>query len=168
MLMPSARRTIADDRRPGPWLYSRMDRPRAHFQIDAVGVIRRAGAHRDFTGASSGRTRMLSSSRAPWLSVFRFMVVIGLVALTQAGARSDDPGKTSKAASGVAVAMISGRVTDEAGAPLADVRVSVVAVGDPETRTVNASAQSKQPVARSDARGDYRLEVPGIKKRAII
>ena len=111
---------------------------------------------------------MLASSRAPWLSVYTFMVVTGLVALPQAGARSDDPGKTSKAASGAATAVISGRVTDEAGAPLADVRVSVVAVGDPETRTVNASAQSKQPVVRSDARGDYRLEVPGIKKRAII
>jgi uncharacterized GH25 family protein len=111
---------------------------------------------------------MLASSRAPWLSVFRFMVVTGLVALPQAGARSDDPGKTSKAASGVAVAMIRGRVTDEAGAPLADVRVSVIAVGDPETRTVNASAQSKQLVARSDATGHYRLEVPGITKRTLV
>ena len=64
---------------------------------------------------------MLASSRAPWLSVFRFMVVTGLVALPQAGARSDDPGKTSKAASGAATVVISGRVTDEAGAPLADV-----------------------------------------------
>jgi hypothetical protein len=96
------------------------------------------------------------------------MIVTGLVALPQAGASSDDPGKTSKAVSGVAAAMISGRVTDEAGAPLADVRVSVVAVGDPETRTVNDSAQSKLPVARSDARGDYRLELPGITKRTII
>ena len=34
--------------------------------------------------------------------------------------------------------------------------------------TVNAGARSKQLVARSDARGDYRLEVPGITKRAII
>ena len=63
--------------------------------------------------------------------------------------------------------MISGRVTDEAGGPLADVRVSV-RVRDPETRAVNAGALSKQLVARSDARGDYRLEVPGITKRAII
>ena len=101
-------------------------------------------------------------------SVFRCMVVTGLGALPQAGASSDDPGKTNKPASDASAVVISGRVTDEAGAPLADVRVSVVAVGDPETRTVNASAQSKQPVVRSDARGDYRLEVPGIKKRAII
>ena len=49
------------------------------------------------------------------------------------GASPDDPGKTSKAASGVAAATISGRVTDQAGAPLADVRVTV-RVGDPETR----------------------------------
>jgi Carboxypeptidase regulatory-like domain len=96
------------------------------------------------------------------------MVVTGLVALPQASAGSDDPGKTSKAASALAAAMISGRVTDEAGAPLADVRLSIVAVVDPETRTDNPSAQSKQPVATSDARGDYRLEVPGITKRAII
>ena len=33
---------------------------------------------------------------------------------------------------------------------------------------VNAGAQSRQLVARSDARGDYRLEVPVITKRAII
>jgi hypothetical protein len=96
------------------------------------------------------------------------MVVTGLVALPQASASSDDPGKTSKAASGAASAMISGRVTDQAGAPLADVRVIVVAFGDPETRTVNAGAQSRQLVARSDARGDYRLEVTGITKRAIV
>ena len=111
---------------------------------------------------------MLALTQAPWLSAFRFMVVTGLVALPQASASSDDPGKTSKAASGMTAATISGRVTDEAGAPLADVRVSVVAVVDPETRTVNANARSKQLVARSDARGDYRLEVPGITKRAII
>ncbi len=96
------------------------------------------------------------------------MVVTGLVALPQAGAGSDDPGKTTKAASEVAAAMISGRVTDEAGAPLADVLVSVVSVGDPETRTADTRALSKQRVARSDARGDYRLEVFGITKRAII
>ena len=111
---------------------------------------------------------MLALTRAPWLSVFKFMVVTGLVALPQASASPDDPGKTSKAASGATAATISGRVTDQAGAPLADVRVSVVAVGDPETRTVNAGARSKQLVARSDARGDYRLEVPVITKRAII
>jgi hypothetical protein len=96
------------------------------------------------------------------------MVVIGLVVLPQAGVSSDDPGKTSKAASGVGAAMISGRVTDEAGAPLADVRLSVAAVVDPETRTVNARAQSKEPVAKSNARGDYRLEVSVITKRTII
>ncbi len=110
---------------------------------------------------------MLALIRAPWLSAFRFMVVTGLVALPQASASPDDPGKTSKAASGVAAATISGRVTDQAGAPLADVRVSV-RVRDPETRAVNAGALSKQLVARSDARGDYRLEVPVITKRAII
>ena len=111
---------------------------------------------------------MLALTRAPWLSAFRFMVVTGLVALPQASANPDDPGKTSKAASGATAATISGRVTDQAGAPLADVRVSVVAVVDPETRRVNAGARSRQLVARSDARGDYRLEVPVITKRAII
>jgi len=111
---------------------------------------------------------MLALTRAPWLSAFRFMVVTGLVALPQASASPDDPGKTSKAASGATAATISGRVTDQAGAPLADVRVTVVAVGDPETRKIIAGALSKQLVAGSDARGAYRLEVPGITKRAII
>jgi Carboxypeptidase regulatory-like domain len=111
---------------------------------------------------------MLALTQATWLSAFRFMVVTGLVALPQASASPDDPGKTSKAASGATAATISGRVTDQAGAPLADVRVSVVAVVDPETRKGVAGALSKQLVARSDARGDYRLEVLGITKRAII
>ncbi|MGP0064913.1 MAG: carboxypeptidase-like regulatory domain-containing protein [Isosphaeraceae bacterium] len=111
---------------------------------------------------------MLALTRAPWLGAFRFMIATGLVVLPQARTIADDPGKTSKAASGAAAATISGRVTDQAGAPLADVRVSVVAVGDPETRTFNAGTKSKKPVARSDARGDYRLEVPVITKRAVI
>ncbi len=96
------------------------------------------------------------------------MIATGLVVFPQALAIADDPGKTSKSAPGLATATISGRVTDEAGAPLADVRVSVVAVGDPETRTVNAGVQSRKLVARSDARGDYRLEVPVTTKRAVI
>jgi Carboxypeptidase regulatory-like domain len=111
---------------------------------------------------------MWALSRAHRLSVFRFLVVTGLVALPQAGASFDDPGKTSKAASGAEAALISGRVTDEAGAPLADVRVSVVAVGDPETRTADSVALSKQRIARSNAKGDFRLEVLGLTKRAII
>jgi hypothetical protein len=132
----------------------------AHFQSDAVGVVRRAGAHRDFTGSFSGRIRMLALTRAPWLIAFRFMVVTGLVALPQASASPDNPGKTSKAASGVAATTISGRVTDQAGAPLADVRVSVVAIVDPETRAVDAGALSKQLVARSDARGTIGSRFP--------
>ena len=83
---------------------------------------------------------MLALTRAHWLSVFRFMVVTGLVALPQASASPDDPGKTSKAPSGATAATISGRVTDQAGVPLADVRVTVVAVRDPETRRIDAGA----------------------------
>jgi hypothetical protein len=111
---------------------------------------------------------MLALIRAPWLSAFRFMVVTGLVALPQASASPDDPGKTSKAPSGATAATISGRVTDQAGAPLADVRVTVVAVGDPQTRKFDAGARSRQLVARSDASGDYRLELTDITKHAII
>ncbi len=111
---------------------------------------------------------MLALTRVPWRGALRLMVVTGLLALPQDGASSDDSGKTTKAASGVAAPTISGRVTDEAGTPLADVRVSVVKLGDPETRAVNVIAWSKQPFARSDATGNYRLEVPGITKRTLI
>jgi uncharacterized GH25 family protein len=111
---------------------------------------------------------MLTVRRANGLCVCGLMVATGLAGVPHVGACGDDPGKASKAASGQEAAVISGRVTDEAGAPLPDVRVSVVSVGDPETRTDDISALSKQRVARSDAKGDFRLEVLGITKRAII
>jgi hypothetical protein len=58
-------------------------------------------------------------------------------------------------------------VTDEAGAPLADVRVRV-AIPAVDMRFVDASTDHKQLEARYDAKGDYRLEIPGITKPTTI
>ena len=70
--------------------------------------------------------------------------------------------------------MLRGRVTNEAGAPLADVRVRV-AIPATDMRFVDAGERDSSRVtdhklhklleARSDARGDYRLEIPGIAER---
>ena len=70
-------------------------------------------------------------------------------------------------------------MTDEAGAPLADVRVRV-AIPATDMRFVDAGTDRgfvkdrtdhrlhKLLEARSDARGDYRLEIPGIAARTTI
>ena len=52
---------------------------------------------------------------------------------------------------------------DEAGAPLTDVRVRV-AIPATDMRFVDTTTHHKQAEARTDANGDYRLEVPGITK----
>jgi hypothetical protein len=55
-------------------------------------------------------------------------------------------------------------VTDKVGAPLADVRVRV-AVPAADMRFVDTSTDHKQREARTDAKGEYRLEIPWITKR---
>jgi protocatechuate 3,4-dioxygenase beta subunit len=100
-------------------------------------------------------------------------LVAGLVALPLADALAADPGQASKAAPGgqktvdARAAVLRGRVTDEAGAPLADVRVRV-SIPATNMLHVNASIPHELRETRSDARGDYRLELPGITERATV
>ena len=54
-------------------------------------------------------------------------------------------------------------MTDEAGAPLADVRVRGTVVAS-DMRIVAASTHQQQSQAKSDAKGNYRLELAGITK----
>jgi hypothetical protein len=113
---------------------------------------------------------MLTQRRTNRLSALSATLVAGLVALPLVVAFAADPEQASKTApagqqpAGSQPAILRGRVTDEAGAPLADVRVRV-AIPATDMRFVNPSTHHKQLEARSDANGDYRLELPGIAKK---
>ena len=83
------------------------------------------------TGSLSRRIRMLTQSRTNRLSALSATLVAGLVTLPLVVAFAVDPEQTSKTApkgqqpAGAQAAILRGRVTNEAGAPLADVRVRV-------------------------------------------
>ena len=85
----------------------------------------------DSTGSLSRRILMLTQSRTNRLSALSAAIVAGLVTLPLVVAFAADPGQASKTApegqqsAGAQAAILRGRVTDEAGAPLADVRVRV-------------------------------------------
>jgi Carboxypeptidase regulatory-like domain len=121
-------------------------------------------------GEFGGRIRMSIPSRTnrPNPTLVAVLVTVLLVA-----AHAADPAQTGKsAASGqqtasAPAAILRGRMTNEAGAPLADVRVRVAipAVNRP---LFPPSKDHKQPEARSDANGEYRLELPGITQRTTI
>ncbi len=90
-----------------------------------------------------------------------------LVALSLAVAAGQD--QTSKAASkdqkaASQAAILRGRVTDLAGAPLAGARVRVV-IPAADMRFVDASTPDRRLETQSDAQGDYRIELTGIAKR---
>ncbi len=113
---------------------------------------------------------MLIQSRTDRLGVAAIAALVTL-ALVVAGAA--DPQREGKSPSkgqqsdGARLAILRGRVTDEAGAPLADVRVRV-AIPAADMRFVDPSTHHDQREARTDARGDYRLEFPGIAKPTTI
>ena len=81
------------------------------------------------TGSLSRRIRMLTQGRTNRLSALSAVLVAGLVALPLVVAFAADPEQTSKTSpkgqqsDGAQTAILRGRVTNEAGAPLANVRV---------------------------------------------
>ena len=125
---------------------------------------------------------MLTQRRPNRLSLPSATLVAGLVALPLAvGLRRRSPtgepaGPEGPPSAGAQAAILRGRVTDEAGTPLAGVRVRV-AFPATDMRFVDAGADRgfvrdcrdhkphKLLEARSDAGGDYRLEIPGIAAR---
>jgi beta-lactamase regulating signal transducer with metallopeptidase domain len=125
------------------------------------------------TGSLSRRIHMLTQSRTNRLSVLSATLVAGLVTLPLVVAFAVDPEQTSKTApkvqqpAGAQAAILRGRVTDEAGAPLADVRVRV-AIPATNMRFIDPSTHHKQLEVKSDAKGDYRLELSGITERTMI
>lgn len=95
-----------------------------------------------------------------------WVVVMSPVMLAGAVARSDEP------APGAKPAILRGRVVDESGAPLADVRVRVaIPATDMRFADITISSVNRGDFprprdlreARTDARGEYRLEIPGLK-----
>ncbi len=66
---------------------------------------------------------------------------------------ADEPGR----------AVLRGRVTNEAGEPLAEVRVRV-AIPATDMRDVGPTTGNDLREARTDARGEYRLELVGVAK----
>jgi hypothetical protein len=74
------------------------------------------------------------------------------------------PASEDQVATSAGATVLHGHITNEAGTPLSDVRV-FVAIPAADMRFIDENTSSRQREARSDARGDYRLELPGITKR---
>jgi protocatechuate 3,4-dioxygenase beta subunit len=117
---------------------------------------------------------MLARRRTNRLTALGALFVAGLVILPPVVALAVDQEQEIKTASGgqqsasEQAAILRGRVTNEGGDPLADVRVRVVAVADLDRRVVEDTTLNKRLEARSDVKGDYRLELHGITKRTRI
>jgi beta-lactamase regulating signal transducer with metallopeptidase domain len=125
------------------------------------------------TGSLSRRIRMLTQSRTNRLSALTATVVAGLASLPLVVTFAAYPEQTSKTSpkgrqtGGAQTAILSGRVTNEAGAPLANVRVRA-AIPGADMRFVDSTTPHKQLEAKSNTKGDYRLEIPGITKPTTI
>jgi beta-lactamase regulating signal transducer with metallopeptidase domain len=124
-------------------------------------------------GSLSRRIHMLTQSRTNRLSVQSATLVAGLVTIPLVVAFAVDPEQTSNSApdgqqsAGGQAAILRGRVTNEEGAPLANVRVRV-AIPAADMRFVDSTTPHKQLEAKSNTKGDYRLEIPGITKPTTI
>jgi beta-lactamase regulating signal transducer with metallopeptidase domain len=124
-------------------------------------------------GSLSRRIHMLTQSRTNRLSALSAALVAGLVTVPLVVAFGVDPEQTSKSApegqqsASAPAAILRGRVTNEAGAPLANVRVRV-AIPGADMRFVDSTTPHKQLEAKSNTKGDYRLEISGITKPTTI
>jgi Carboxypeptidase regulatory-like domain len=116
---------------------------------------------------------MLTRRRTNRLSASSAAMVFGLIAFPLAVAFAVGPEREGQAApqaqqpAGAPVAVLRGRVTTKAGAPLPGVRVRV-AVPAADMRFVDASTDHKRLETISGVDGDYRLEIPGIANRTSI
>jgi hypothetical protein len=116
---------------------------------------------------------MLTERRTNCLNALSATIVAGLVTLPLAVAFAVDLEQTNKAdskgpqpASG-RPAVLRGRVRNDEGASLADVRV-LVAIPAVDMRFVDGSTPHKRMEVRSDAKGEYRLELSGITEPTTI
>jgi uncharacterized GH25 family protein len=128
-------------------------------------------------GSLSKRIRMLTERPTNRLSVLNAVLVAAAITVPLAVAFAVEPEQTIKpgpkderagaGAVAAGAAILSGRVRNDEGAPLADVRVRV-AVPAADMRFVNTTSDHRQFEARSDAKGEFRLEIPGLTERTTI
>jgi hypothetical protein len=71
------------------------------------------------------------------------------------------PSKPDPQSAGPSAAVLVGRVTNDDGTPLAGARVRI-GIPDTDMRFVDPTTPNRQLEIKTDARGDYRLEIPGI------
>ncbi|MGO9922016.1 MAG: M56 family metallopeptidase [Isosphaeraceae bacterium] len=129
----------------------------------------------DSNGSLFRRIHMLAQCRTTRLSALSGMLVAGFVIFPLVIAFAADPEPTNPTPPGdqpsarARTAVLRGRVTNEAGGPLADVRVRV-AIPATDMRFVNVSRELvegagvryKLVETRTDAGGAYRVEIPGV------
>jgi hypothetical protein len=87
-----------------------------------------------------------------------FPLLVAFTASVQAEEEADADSKSTS------VAMLSGRVTNEAGEPLREARV-IVAIPARDMRFVDAKHNTLE--AHTDEKGEYRLEIPTIKPTVV-
>jgi PDZ domain len=115
---------------------------------------------------------LLDEDRPNRLSAVSSLLVAGLVSLPFVVAFAADREQTIKpaaksgspagpAAAMLHGAMLHGSVKDDAGKPLADVRVRI-AIPAADMRFVDASTGHRLQEAKTDAKGEYRLTISGI------
>lgn len=113
---------------------------------------------------------MLSPTRPCRPSLRTAVLLAGFLALPLTLTFAADPEQSGKPASedrqvpAARPAVLHGRITNEAGTPLSDVRVRV-AIPATDMRFIDENTASKQRETISDAQGRYRLELPEITKR---
>ena len=117
---------------------------------------------------------MLTQSRTNRLSALSATLVAGLVALPLVVAFAADPEQTSKTApkgqqpAGAQAAILRGRVTNEAGVPWPMFACALPFPPRTCDSSIPAHDLTRQLEAKSNAKGDYRLELPGITKPTTI
>jgi beta-lactamase regulating signal transducer with metallopeptidase domain len=125
------------------------------------------------TGSMSRRIRMLTQRRTNRLSSLTATIVAGLaipplvVAFAVGPEQTSKPSPEGQQTGSAQTAILHGRVTNEAGAPLGNVRVRV-AVPGADMRFVDSTTPHEQLEAKSNTKGDYRLEIPRITKPTTI
>ena len=102
------------------------------------------------------------------LSVVSVTLVGGFLTLPLVVALGQDRSRPQAASKGqhsanAPTAILHGRVTNDGGTPLADVRVRV-AIPAADMRSVDSSTGHSLQETQSDAKGEYRLELSGIAK----
>ena len=118
------------------------------------------------SGSLSRRIRMLTQRRTNRLNSRSAILVAAIVAVPLAVVFAEAPQQTDSPVQ-QAVPILKGRVTNDAGAPLSDVRVRI-AIPATDMRFVDSSSNHKQLETETDAAGAYKLELSGIKKATTI